>query len=206
MNQIKIVVVRFLIVAIVISSCFACQSAEKPSEANPVETKAAQPAEPAEESVTYEPQYTPDNPPKESLDPFTPQDDFEKLVQVSKNKSDFDFNFEGYVDGASKYALREGAIAFDLKGTLRTGLNLEENVDLAISFYDNNQVSFTQRRKHSEFVLPYKKEKAKTGTTDKNLYSFDFSKRLGVERGVYYFVIAPSGRNRVLHTGKFLVN
>ncbi len=153
----------------------------------------------------YQPQYTVNKPRQESVDPFIIHNDFEILLESSKNKSDFDFSFAAFEEKTPKYKLNNGKIDFELKGTLRTDINLENNVALNVEFYNNNQVSFTQRQKHSEHVLPFLKENAKKESTEKNLYRFDFEESISLVPGLYYFIIAPNGRNRVLYAGKFEV-
>lgn len=155
-------------------------------------------------SAHYQPQYSEDNPIPQSLDPFTPQDDFEVLANSSKNKSDFDFSFAGYEETRA-YTLNAGKINFELKGSLKTGINMEDNVGLLVEFYTNDQISFTKRKKYESSVLAFIKESKERDKNDKNLYSFDFEKQLEVTPGLHYFTIVPQGRNRVLYVGKFSV-
>lgn len=153
----------------------------------------------------YIPQYSENNPRKESVDPFTPHKDFETFFKSNQNRTDFDFNF-GDTNNTTNYQLDEGSVDFQLKGTLKTAIAIEDNNSLAIEFYANDQISLTKRKPFQSADLPFIKETEKKSSTDKSLYSFDFEEKLkSIEPGLYYYLIIPTGRNRVLHGGKFIV-
>lgn len=153
----------------------------------------------------YIPQYSEDNPRPESVDPFTPHDDFEVLVGSTKNRKDFEFDFRN-MEEFQTYKLNDGTIDFKLLGSVKTLTELENNVSLTLEFCKNDQISFTKRKVFDSFDLSFIKETERKTKADKLLYSFDFEQKLeSIERGLYYFLIIPEGRNRVLYCGKFQV-
>ncbi len=157
----------------------------------------------SEHRENYQPQFSKDNRPKESVDPFTAHNDFETLLTSNKNKTDFDFDFPDY-EGVKTYTFNNESISFKLKGSLRTIKDLA-NVSLTLAFYNNNQISYTRREETIQFDLSFIQESEKESANDKFIYRFDFQKDIQLAEGVHYFLIQPTGRNRVLYAGKFLV-
>lgn len=162
-------------------------------------------AEGSEEVATStynKPQYSEQNPRLESVDPFTPNSDFEMMMTSNKNKIDFDFSFNNQKE-VPTFSLNNGTIDFELLGTLRTATELVNKVPLSLEIYTNDQISLTKRKELYTFDLPFIKETEKKKSRDKVIYSFDFKQSMQLESGLYYFLIAPTGRNRILYTGKF---
>lgn len=149
------------------------------------------------------PQYSEQNPRPESVDPFTPNFDFEMMRNSNENKSDFDFSFDNQQE-VPTYILNNGSIDFELKGTLRTVAKLENKIPLALEIYTNDQISLTKRKLRHTYDLPFKKETEKKGSGEKSAYSFDFKQSMPLDPGLHYFLIIPVGRNRILYTGKFI--
>ncbi len=166
--------------------------------------KMAEEAEKAKPNSTYRPQYSDQNPRPISVDPFSLNKDFERMRQGNTNKVDFDFSFDSQKE-APTYQLTDGAIDFDLRGSVRTVKALESSIPLSIEIYNNDQISFTKRKKRYEFDLPFVMETKRETPQDKALYSFDFKQTLELDAGLHYFLIVPTGRNRVLYVGKFFV-
>lgn len=148
------------------------------------------------------PQYSEQNPRPESLDPFTLNVDFERMMIGNDNKTDFDFSFDNQKK-APTYTLNNDTIDFELMGTLRTRLELDNKIPLALEIYTNDQISLTKRKERYTYNLPFIKETEKKDSRDKILYRFDFKQSMQLESGLHYFLIVPVGRNRILYTGKF---
>jgi hypothetical protein len=153
-------------------------------------------------STYNKPQYSEQNPRPESVDPFTPDPNFEIMMNSNQNKTDFDFSFENQKE-VPTFSLNNGVIDFELLGTLRTATELENKVPLSLEIYTNDQISLTKRKVLYIYDLPFIKETEKKKSSDKILYSFDFKQSMQLESGLYYFLIIPTGRNRILYTGKF---
>lgn len=148
-----------------------------------------------------QPQYSQQNPPPRSLDPFTKHDDFEVILKSSQNKQDFDFKFEQ--GNAPSYSIENGTINFELVGRLLTKADLENIAYLTVEIYNNDQISFTRRKTLHRFDLAFVRDKMEQSANQKIRYDFDLHRSIAVAPGLYYYTIIPAGRNRVLYAGKF---
>jgi len=148
--------------------------------------------------------YSEANPKLESVDPFYPHDDFEVVLRSSQNTTDFDFRFKQHKTPPT-YQLEDGEIELDLSGTAFSKTQFEKHAGLSVEICANDHISFRQRKPLQILDLPYVKEVTERNADNKWLYSFDFKENLKLQPGLYYFIITPTGRNRVMHGGKFEV-
>ncbi len=153
---------------------------------------------------SYQAQYSEDNPKLESVDPFYPHADFEVVLKSTKNPNDFDFHFNKQKTTPT-YNLENGEIELDLSGTAFSKTQFEKHTGLSVEICINDQISFQKRKTVQILDLPYVKETTERDENNKWLYSFDFKEKIKLEPGLHYFIITPTGRNRVMHGGKFLV-
>ena len=154
--------------------------------------------------ITDKPQYSEQTPKPKPADPFAVNGDFEIMRSSSDNKADFDFTVENQ-KVIPTFNRKNGEIDFELIGAVRTAVALEKKVPLSLEIYDNDQISFFRREKTYAFDLPIVKETERKVAKDKARYGFNFKKTMELNPGLYYFLIAPTGRNRVLFVGKFNV-
>ena len=136
-------------------------------------------------------------------DPFETNLEFENMIAASANTVVFNFAFE-HQDEVLTLPITNETVNFELKGSVKTSVDLENKGALTLQVYNTDQVSFANRKILHSFDLPFVQRVKKKTNRDKSLYSFDFKKTFKVTPGLHYFLIIPDGRNRILYAGKFI--